>query len=194
MVAHLTAGRVLVASGDATAAEPHITRGLELAESLGTRRFKPFQLIYIVRIRHARGALANESVDSMHQALDLANQTGAGFLAAWVLGTLALVSDDATEALEALRDGKELLAKGCVGHNYCAFYRSAIEVALQFEEWCEADRYADALTAYAATEPALVRISQHAWSCPGRLWPRRTRRRDCARTNALTRSREAGRT
>ncbi|MDA0230955.1 MAG: tetratricopeptide repeat protein [Proteobacteria bacterium] len=153
MVARLTAGRVLVESGDVAAAEPHIRRGLELAESLGASRFKPFQLIYIARIRHARGAPADESVDLMHQALELAHQTGAGFLAAWVLGTLALVSNDAEEAAVALRDGEALLAKGCVGHNYYAFYRSAIEVALRREDWHEVDRYADALMAYASEEP-----------------------------------------
>ena len=153
MVARLTAGRILVESGDTAAAEPHVERGLELAESLGASRFKPFLLIYVARIRFAQGAAGGESVDLMRQALDLARQTGTGFLGAWVLGTLALVSEDAAEAVAALRDGEELLAKGCVGHNYYVFYRSAIGVALRLEDWCEAERYADALTAYAVAEP-----------------------------------------
>ena len=153
MVARLTAARILVESGDTAAAEPHVERGLELAESLGASRFKPFLLIYIARIRFAQGAAAGESVDLMRQALDLARQTGTGFLAPWVLGTLALVSDEPAAAVEALREGEELLAEGCVGHNYYAFYRSAIEVALRLEDWREAGRYADALTAYAAEEP-----------------------------------------
>jgi class 3 adenylate cyclase len=153
MVARLTAGRVLVESGDAAAAHPHVERGLELAESLGASRFKPFLLIYVARIRFARGAPADESVKLMREALDLARQTGAGFLAPWVLSTLALVSDEPAAALEALGEGEELLAEGCVGHNYYAFYRNAIEVALRLEDWRQAERYAEALSAYAAEEP-----------------------------------------
>jgi tetratricopeptide (TPR) repeat protein len=153
MVARLTAGRVLVESGDAAAAHPHVERGLEFAESLGASRFKPFLLIYVARIRFARGAPADESVKLMREALDLARQTGAGFLAPWVLSTLALVSDEPAAALEALGEGEELLAEGCVGHNYYAFYRNAIEVALRLEDWRQAERYAEALSAYAAEEP-----------------------------------------
>ena len=153
MVARLAAGRVLVENGDNSTAQPHVERGLELAESLGASRFKPFLLIYVARIRAAQGSAAGECVDLMRQALDLARQTGAGFLAPWVLSTLALVSDEPGVAQEALREGEELLAQGCVGHNYYAFYRNAIEVALRLEDWSEADRYAEAMTAYAAEEP-----------------------------------------
>ena len=153
MVARLTAGRVLVESGDAAAARPHIERGLELADSLGASRFKPFLLIYIARIRFARGEAADESVKLMREALDLARQTGAGFLAPWVLSTLALVSEDRETALEALAGGEELLTEGCVGHNYYAFYRNAIEVSLHYKDWPEVERYATALAAYSADEP-----------------------------------------
>ena len=152
MVARLTAGRVLVESGDA-AARQHIDRGLELADSLGASRFKPFLLIYIARIRFARGEAADESVKVMREALDLARQTGANFLAPWVLSTLALVSEDRETALEALAGGEELLSEGCVGHNYYAFYRNAIEVSLQYKNWPEVERYAAALAAYSAEEP-----------------------------------------
>ena len=172
MVARLTAGRVLAESGDYDAAHPHVERGLELAESLGASRFKPFLLIYVARIRHARGAPSGETLELMRQALDLSRQTGAGFLAPWVLSTLALVSDEREAALEALSEGEELLAKGCVGHNYYAFYRNAIEVALRLEDWREAERYADALTAYAAEEPVpwseFISARSHALAAFGR--------------------------
>ncbi|MBT4426365.1 MAG: tetratricopeptide repeat protein, partial [Rhodospirillaceae bacterium] len=153
MVARLTAGRVLVESGDAAAARQHIERGLELADSLGASRFKPFLLIYIARIRFARGEGAVESVKLMREALDLARQTGASFLAPWVLSTLALVCEDRETALEALAGGEELLTEGCVGHNYYAFYRNAIEVSLHYRNWPEVERYAAALAAYSADEP-----------------------------------------
>ena len=153
MVARLTAVRVLLECGDAAAAEAYIARGLELVESLGASRFKPFLLLYTARSRFTQGAAADESVALMRETVDLSRQTGAGFLAPWALSTLALVSEARDEALEALREGEELLSVGCVGHNYFAFYRNAIEVALRLEDWREAERYADALTAYAAEEP-----------------------------------------
>ena len=46
-----------------------------------------------------------------------------------------------------------VLQKGCVSHNYFWFYRDAIEAALEFEDWDRAERYADALEAYAHAEP-----------------------------------------
>ncbi|MBT3172297.1 MAG: cyclase, partial [Rhodospirillaceae bacterium] len=116
-------------------------------------RFKPFLLIYIARIRFARGEGAVESVKLMREALDLARQTGASFLAPWVLSTLALVCEDRETALEALAGGEELLTEGCVGHNYYAFYRNAIEVSLHYRNWPEVERYAAALAAYSADEP-----------------------------------------
>ena len=46
-----------------------------------------------------------------------------------------------------------VLQQGCVSHNYFWFYRDAIEAALEFEDWDRAERYADALEAYARAEP-----------------------------------------
>lgn len=153
MCARLSTGRVLVEKGDVDAAEPHCERGLELAESLGANRFKPFFMIYLGRILLARNGHRRETVELMEDALEISRQTGFGFVGPWVLSTLALVGDDPAKAASALAEGEAVLKAGCVGHNYFAYYRDAIEVALREGAWDEVDRLAAALTAYSRPEP-----------------------------------------
>lgn len=52
-----------------------------------------------------------------------------------------------------MKDAEEILAGDCVGHNYIAFYRLAMEVSLRLGDWDEVDRFADALDAYCRPEP-----------------------------------------
>jgi class 3 adenylate cyclase/tetratricopeptide (TPR) repeat protein len=155
MVARLTAARIYVEKGNIEAAEPHCAQGLALAESLGANRFKPFLMIYRARIALDRsgadpGALP---IGLMQEAYELSKETGIGFLGPWVLCTLALANTDPARSREALSEGEALLKEGCVGHNYFDFYRTAIDISLRDQVWSEAERYADALQAYAAEEP-----------------------------------------
>jgi class 3 adenylate cyclase/tetratricopeptide (TPR) repeat protein len=153
MVARLTVGRILVEKGDPEAAEPHVQRGLELAESLGARRFKPFLMIYLARLRLARFGRQAETERLMQEAFEISEATGTGFLGPWVLGTLALVSRDPAVRADALARGEAILAQGCVGHNHFAFRRAAIEVALEEHDWDRAEAQAQALADYSAREP-----------------------------------------
>jgi tetratricopeptide (TPR) repeat protein len=154
MVARLAAGRVLVDRAEFEGAETHVLRGLELVESLGASRFQPFFAIYLGRIRFAQSGHRPETLRLMQEAVETSRQTGFGFLGPWVLGVLALVSDDPAVSDAALAQGEETLAGGgCVGHNYFDFYRHAMEVALRRHAWDRTDRYADALAAYTEPEP-----------------------------------------
>ena len=153
MVARLTAARVLVEKDEVEAARPYCDRGLELADSLGANRFKPFLLIYPSRIRFAAGGVSRETVRLVEDAVAKARDTGIGFLGPWVLSTLALVTGDRAQERAALAEGEEILAAGCVGHNYFGFYRDAIDIALRNGAWDEAERYVAALTRYTRAEP-----------------------------------------
>lgn len=154
MVARLTVGRILVETGEAAAAEPHVLRGLELASALGANRFRPFLMIYQARLQYARGDPQRSLVDLMRQAYDVSKLTGIGFLGPWVLSTLARVTDDPGEAQACLREGQDLLDnRGCVGHNYYAFYPDAIIVALRQRDWAAAEGYARKLIEFSAAEP-----------------------------------------
>jgi hypothetical protein len=46
-----------------------------------------------------------------------------------------------------------ILAWDCVGHNYFAFYRLAMEVCLRLQDWDELDRFAAELESYCRPEP-----------------------------------------
>ena len=140
--------------GDLDAAATHCERGLEIADAIGAERFKPFMSIFIGRIgRTWRAAdTGRKTVAMMKDAVETARQTGIQFLGPWVLGTLALVTDDWREAQKSLAEAEKILERGCVGHNYFGFYRDAIAVGLHAEQWDEAQRYADALTAWLGNE------------------------------------------
>ena len=69
------------------------------------------------------------------------------------LGALAATSEDRDTQVRALRQGEEILAKGCVSHNYFSFHRFAMEAALGTGDWSVASRYADALETYTKPEP-----------------------------------------
>ncbi len=66
---------------------------------------------------------------------------------------MALASPEPEVKRAALEEGARLLAEGCVGHNYFAFYDDAMEVAMQDGDWPALERYARALEAYTESEP-----------------------------------------
>ena len=89
----------------------------------------------------------------INKAVDVARKTGITFLGPWVLSTLALLADDPASRSKALDEGEEILGEGCVGHNYFAFYRDAMEVALAERDWKGLNRFAAALEEYGLPEP-----------------------------------------
>jgi class 3 adenylate cyclase/tetratricopeptide (TPR) repeat protein len=153
MVARVSAARVQVERGLDDEALEHISRGFELAELLGANRFKPFLTIYWAYAREGQGAAHGPVLTALQDALAIAHETGIGFLGPWVLGVSARFHASKDESLAALAEGEKLLAGECVGHNYGSFYRDAMDVALRYLEWDEAERYADALEAYTRSEP-----------------------------------------
>ncbi len=153
MVARLTASRTLVELADHDAAMQHIERGLDIAETLGANRFKPFLMIFLARVQLARNGRGPETIELMREAVEISRETSIGFLGPWVLSILALACEDQDEGRRALAEGEQILAGGCVGHNYFAFYRTAMEACLAWRDWDEVERYASALETYCQPEP-----------------------------------------
>jgi len=153
MVARLTAARALVELAELDAATEHVERGLSIADTLGANRFKPFLMIFRARVQLARNGYRAETVELMRSAAEISRETSEGFLGPWVLSIFALSCDDPDEGSQALREGEEILRGGCVGHNYFAFYRTAVEASLQWQDWGGADRYASTLEDYCRPEP-----------------------------------------
>jgi tetratricopeptide (TPR) repeat protein len=153
MVARLTASRALVELAELDAAAEHIERGLSIADALGANRFKPFLMIFRARVDLARNGHRSGTVELMRSAAEISRETSVGFLGPWVLSIFALSCDDPDEGSRALTEGEEILRGDCVGHNYFAFYRTAMEASLQWRDWGAADRYALALEDYCRPEP-----------------------------------------
>lgn len=153
MVARLTAARNLFELGEFDEAAHHVERGLEISEKLGAHRFKPFLMIFFAQIRWTKLGPGNDIDLTMDRAAEISRETSIGFVGPWVMGTVALVSDEPERSRKALKDAEEMLAGHCVGHNYFAFYRLAMEVCLRLEDWDELNRFADALETYCRPEP-----------------------------------------
>ena len=153
MVARLAAGRTLIELADYQSAAEHIERGLTIAEKLGANRFKPFLITQSARIKLAQNEKRSEIVKLLEEAADISQQTSIGFVGPWVLATLAFVEPELEQSQNALQRGEEILSGNCVGHNYFAFYRMAMETCLRWQQWDEVYRYSTALEEFCRPEP-----------------------------------------
>jgi hypothetical protein len=86
-------------------------------------------------------------------ALAVSRKAGLSFLGPAILGTVALVADDAAVCRDALAEGEAILTAGAVSHNHFWFRRDAIDVALDRRDWPAVERHAAALDSYSAAEP-----------------------------------------
>ncbi len=134
-------------------AKEQLENGLRLVDEIGATRFEAFLLIYLSRIVLAEDGNRAEALKMINRALEVSRKTGVTFLGPWVLSTLALLSNSPEERRNALSEGQKILDEGCVGHNYIAFYRDAMEVALAEMDWDALDRYAASMEEYTRSEP-----------------------------------------
>jgi tetratricopeptide (TPR) repeat protein len=153
IVARVTVTRNLLELDELDEATKHVERGLAIAEILGSGRFKPILTSFRAQILWARNGPRADIDAMMDRAAEISRATSIEFFGPWVMGTLALVSADPARSREALDEGERILAGTCVGHNYMAFYRLAMEFSLRVEDWDELNRFADALEAYCKEEP-----------------------------------------
>ena len=98
-------------------------------------------------------ASSAEGIDLLHRALAISRETGLSFMGPWILGDLAVTSEDPMERHAALTEGEEILRKGAVGHNHLWFFRYAIDASLNSQDWDGAERYSAALEDYTRPEP-----------------------------------------
>jgi DNA-binding SARP family transcriptional activator len=127
-------------------------RTLELTRRIGARRFEAEALVSMALNRHALDA-GGEIDELLDQAWRIVEEIGPNYNGPWVQAAIALVSRDGQRRRDALAKGEQLLAQGCVSHNYFHYYQHAIDVALDMGDWNAAERYASALADYTAREP-----------------------------------------
>jgi class 3 adenylate cyclase/tetratricopeptide (TPR) repeat protein len=152
MVARAASGYILPDMGELERAKEQCEQALALARHLGARRFEASSLRHMARVIAAQGHAA-EALALLDQAYALSSESGITFAGPWVLGALAVITDDPERRRWALEQGEAVLARGCVFHNYFWFYRDAIEVALKTADWAGLERSAGALERFTAAAP-----------------------------------------
>jgi ATP/maltotriose-dependent transcriptional regulator MalT len=145
----------LTLRGEVAEAEPWIDRATQAARQASSRRYLSIDLLLRAHCRQAQGRGA-EARTLLAEALELAQQTGIGFIGPSLYAALALASDDPAERRRCLAEGEALLAGDCLAHARLMFYRDAIDAELAAGHLEAALRHADALEACAQAEPLAV--------------------------------------
>ena len=152
MLSHVVASEVLSELGDEEACRSHYTRAQALTAQLGALRFEAENLLGLGRMALHSGRRA-EALDLLTRAMELAVQTGIGYLGPSILAQLAMAHEAPSERRRLLDEGAAMLTKGSVSHNHLNFHRDAIEVALDMGDWTAVGHYADRLEDYTSPEP-----------------------------------------
>lgn len=153
IVSRLTATWVLLSMGRLAEARTEVEEGLRIARSMGAVRFEPFLTESLARLSFLEGrhALAVTQITEACEAMERLKLQS--FIGPWLLGTMALLSDDATVRRGALDRGAELLAQGGVGHNRYRFHVAAAEIALLEGNAARAVQEIEHLRASTAEDP-----------------------------------------
>jgi class 3 adenylate cyclase/tetratricopeptide (TPR) repeat protein len=171
MFATQSVGFCLTAAGRYAEAADIQPKALEQARALKARRYEAVTLAHCAEAALADGRKA-EALALAREGCEISNETGPGFTGPILYGLLALLEDRREQQEIALAAGEALLAQGSVGHNHFWFRRYAIERALLFGDWEQADSQADALLRRMAGEPltysSLVAARGHTLARRGR--------------------------
>ena len=138
--------------GDFASMERYLDRTMRLAQQLGARRFEAQALKMKARMLLARGK-RGEAAEILREALAICKEVGTQFCGPTVASALARAVEDSSSRAALLAEGREMLARGAVGHNHLWFYRDAIEALLSAGDGPGALIYVRALEDYTRAEP-----------------------------------------
>ena len=150
----LTGGNLWAEMGDFTKSQEWLDRGLVIVCRLGSKLFEGEFLYLLGRVALMKGdrELARKHSQKALSILREA-ESGMTFRGPTALGICALTAEKPDQLHSILQEAEDLLAGGCIDHNYLDFYEDAIQACLQASELDEVDRYAQALEDYTATDP-----------------------------------------
>jgi class 3 adenylate cyclase/tetratricopeptide (TPR) repeat protein len=125
---------------------------MRLARQLGARRFEAQDMEFRARMLLDAGRRA-QAAELLREALAICRETGTQFIGPKVVGALSRAVADPAERRALLREGREMLARGAVGHNHLWFHRDAVEALLAAGDAAGALDHAAALEDYTRSEP-----------------------------------------
>lgn len=134
------------------AALEHVETSLRLLQQLGSAHYEAFARAYRAAVRRTAGRRSEALVD-LDDALAVSRRTGMAFVGPWILGILAVTTEDEAIRNNALAEGEALLASNSIAHNHLHFRREAIEVCLGCGNWNGARHHAAALEGFVRQEP-----------------------------------------
>lgn len=152
MHCYLNISQAACARHDPPRAREYAERALEIAEQVGTERFKARALHFLGQALLAANRYP-EARSKLEEALSLSKKTGPGYCGPAIIGTLVLAERDAERRRVLIEEGNSLLEKGAVAYNFLEFYRDVMEACMQDRDWSGAECYAAALETFFAPEP-----------------------------------------
>ena len=146
------AGLMYYYLGELELSEDYLGSAIELAKSMSSANFQAQDLRQLAMIHYRRGnpELAR---DCANEALEAVRQVGMTFIGPTVLATCAALSDNSEERQRLLAEAESILDSGCVGHNQLWFADIAIDDAISRRDWQSAERYAQRLEQFTASQP-----------------------------------------
>ena len=150
--AQTSLAQFLAESGRGVESERACEEGLVLARAAGSRRYESTLLFWLADV-HLQQGRRGDATQALERALELARETGLGFIGAALFGRLARAASEADARARALREGEALLRGPGLAHCHLWFYRDAIEACVAAAEWEPASHYADALEKFVMPEP-----------------------------------------
>ncbi|HVO02618.1 MAG TPA: adenylate/guanylate cyclase domain-containing protein [Candidatus Cybelea sp.] len=132
--------------------DPPLTRALEMARELGTRRYVSILLPLLALRQHFIGQ-HEEAEAAVREAMAISDETGPGFCGPIVCSVASLVERDPARRRAAFDKGEALLRQTGLSHNHIWFRFYAIDWTLQDGDWMEAERQLSHLAQYTAAEP-----------------------------------------
>lgn len=152
MHCYINISQAACARHDPPRAREYAERALEIAEQVGTERFKARALHFLGQALLAANRY-REAREKLDEALSLSRKTGTGYCGPAIIGTMVLAERDAERRRALIEEGSSLLEKGAVAHNFLEFYRDVMEACVQERDWSGAECYAAALETFFAPEP-----------------------------------------
>ncbi len=128
---------------DVVRARPYADEAVQLARSIGAKRFVPEGMVFVALCLAQEGK-TDHAASLLREAWKL-NQEMVTYFGPPILGFLAQFTDDAGERRHCLDQAERILELGCPAHNHVFFYRPAIDLSLRLGDWERAERYADLL-------------------------------------------------
>jgi class 3 adenylate cyclase/predicted ATPase len=141
---------------DTKPARPLLEQASEISAKLGAARFQAEQKVFSATVEWQEGDRPKAlqlATEAWHQL----RESGRAFFGPAALAVIAIAASDAKQRRETLRQARDILDSGTIGHNHYFFYRFVLEDALDRRELELAEECCKALELYTAEEPV-------AWS------------------------------